>query len=206
MPDKVSSRLPDVSRETIDRLRLLEELVVKWNPAINLVSKPSLAHLWERHIVDSMPLFEIAGQDSRTWCDFGSGGGFPGLVVASVARELGPQTTVTLVEADSRKCVFLREAARQMDLEVAVLNQRVEDMAPVGARVISARALAPLKKLCDLVAVHAAPGGQYIFPKGARYDEELLDVRRAWSFDLVKHESLTEPSGSILVLRNLHHV
>ena len=206
MPGKTLSDTHNVSRETIERLRLLQALVVKWNKAINLVSNASLSQIWDRHISDSLQLYDLAEQDVRNWFDLGSGGGFPGLVVAAAARGRDSDMNVTLVESDSRKCVFLREAARQMDLKVSILNQRVEDIAPANADVISARALASLSKLCEMAVRHVSDNGLCIFPKGARHSDEVPEARVSWSFDLVTHQSLTDPSASILVLRNLRHV
>lgn len=195
----------DVSRETLERLRVFEQLVLKWNPAINLVSKASLPNFWQRHVVDSMQLLDISGADVPRWCDLGSGGGFPGLVIACIAKGQGRKTQMTLVEADSRKCVFLHEAARQLDLDVTIKNQRIEEMLPAGANIVSARALAPLVKLCGFAARHIAAEGQCIFPKGSRHLEELQDARRVWRFDMVTHPSSTDPTGSVVVLRNLQH-
>lgn len=205
MVKEIPPELSAVSRETLERLQLLEHLVAKWNPAINLVSKPSMADFWERHVVDSLQLFRLAEADSLSWCDLGSGGGFPGLVIASVAKDTGSPTHVTLVESDRRKCVFLREAARQMDLQVTVVNERIEDMPPARATVVSARALAPLPKLCEFAFRHMAEIGQCLFPKGSKHLEELEEARRFWTFDLATHQSTTDPSASIIVLRNLHH-
>jgi len=96
----------DVSRETLDALKCFEDLVVLWNPAINLISNSSVSDLWSRHIVDSAQLFLFTLPDEGLWLDVGSGGGFPGIVVSIIAKELAPSLRVVLVESDKRKCVF----------------------------------------------------------------------------------------------------
>ena len=99
----------DVSRETLDALKYFEDLVVLWNPAINLISNSSVSDLWSRHIIDSAQLFLFTLPDEGLWLDVGSGGGFPGIVVSIIARELAPSLRVALVESDKRKCVFYEQ-------------------------------------------------------------------------------------------------
>jgi 16S rRNA (guanine527-N7)-methyltransferase len=196
----------NVSRETRERFDLLEALVGKWNPAINLVSAGSLAHFQERHIADSMQIYGLAADSTGIWCDLGSGGGFPGLVVAILAQEDGNRFKVKLVEADGRKSAFLREAARQIGLEVIVYTSRIEDLPPVFADILSARALTSLPKLCEFAMRHLNPSGRALFPKGARYNEEVSAARERWQFDLVAHPSKTDPAAAVLEMRNIRHV
>lgn len=195
-----------VSRETSERLYLLEDLIKKWNPVINLVSKGSLTEICSRHILDSVQLFHLVTLREGIWCDMGSGGGFPGLVIAAFARESGYQLDITLIESDGRKATFLREAARQLDVNVIVLNQRIEHVAPLSADVLSARALAPLSKLCEFAERHMAKEGIALFPKGANHAEEVSKARLDWDFDLKCHPSKTDPMAAILELRNIQHV
>lgn len=196
----------DVSRETDAKLQVLESLVRKWNPAINLVAKSTLADLRGRHIADSLQVAALCPLTARIWVDLGSGGGFPGLVVAAWAAEHVPELDVRLVESDQRKATFLRLAAKEMDLSVQVLSQRIEDLAPQNADVVSARALAALPKLCFFVARHLAPCGTAILPKGAQAETEIAAARRDWSFDLETATSQTEGEAKVLILRNLAHV
>lgn len=192
-----------VSRETFAALRALEALVQRWNPAINLVSKTTLPDLWSRHIVDSAQIFAFRPEGARTWVDLGSGGGFPGLVVAILARELAPDLTVTLVESDARKATFLRQAAQSLGLNVDVRSQRIESLPDLRADVLSARALAPLANLVAYAARLLRPGGTAIFPKGARFAEELAAARRVWAFDVDTRPSLSDGEAAILVIRNI---
>lgn len=194
----------DVSRETFDKLQTLEALVRKWTPAINLVSKSTVPDLWERHIVDSAQIFAACPEDAQSWADFGSGGGFPGLVVAIAAQEARPKLRVTLVESDLRKATFLRQAAKSLDLEVAVLTERAESLPSLQADVVSARALAPLSDLLGLARLHLRPNGTAIFPKGARAAEEIAQAQKLWAFDVDSRASLSDPDASILVIRNIH--
>jgi 16S rRNA (guanine527-N7)-methyltransferase len=192
-----------VSRETLQQLREFEALVRRWNPAINLVSKASLPVLWERHIVDSAQLLDYCPAGAKHWVDFGAGGGFPGLVVAILAQEAHADLHFTLVEADSRKAIFLRQAVQAMGLAVTVANERIEMLPKMEADVVSARALASLPELLGLAVLHLRNSGVAIFPKGARHSEELASAQRAWNFDVETHPSRSEPGAAILVIRNI---
>lgn len=195
-----------VSRETVDRLHALEALLKKWNPAINLVAKSTVADAWDRHILDSAQLYALAPGRVGHWADLGSGGGFPGLVIASLAHELDPDRRITLVESDQRKSTFLREAARQLGLTVTVLADRIESVPSLGADVLSARALAPLPALCGFALRHLSDGGVALFPKGATHQQELAEASRNWQFDVTIHPSETDPASVVLELKAISHV
>lgn len=205
MSEGALSRL-GVSRETTDRLKSLEALLAKWNPAINLVAKSTIAEAWDRHILDSAQLYGHAPARVSHWVDLGSGGGFPGLVIAALAQELDPARRVALVESDQRKATFLREAARQLGLTVSVLADRIESVPPLGADVLSARALAPLTTLCGFAQRHLAPEGVALFPKGATHQQELAEAGRDWRFDVTIHQSEIDPASVVLELKAISHV
>lgn len=194
----------NVSRETFAKLQTFEALVRKWTPAINLVSKNTVRDLWDRHIVDSAQLFAFCPANARWWVDFGSGGGFPGVVVAILAETALPDMRVTLVESDLRKATFLRQAALALKLEISVLSDRVESLPSLQADVVSARALAPLSDLLALTVRHLQPHGTAIFPKGARAADEVAQARTVWAFDIDSRTSLSEADATILVIRNIH--
>jgi 16S rRNA (guanine527-N7)-methyltransferase len=194
----------DVSRETLAALQQFEELVRRWTPAINLVSKATLLDLWTRHILDSAQIFALCPFSATSWADLGSGGGFPGVVVAILAKQLKPELRVTLVESDLRKATFLRQAAQTLALSVSVCSSRIEALDPLNAEVISARALAPLTDLLAHADRHLAARGLAIFPKGARYAEELAVAREAWAFDVDAQQSHSDADAAILVIRNIH--
>lgn len=197
----------NVSRETFNRLTLLQSMLEKWNPAINLVAKSTLPDAWTRHIVDSAQLMTLAPASVLHWADLGSGGGFPGLVVAALSAERDPQRRITLVESDQRKSTFLRQAARELGLtNVSVLSDRIEKLAPLHADVLSARALAALSALCGFASQHMAADGLALFPKGAHYREEIEAAQTDWRFDLVTHPSETDPSAVVLAMKAIQHV
>lgn len=185
-----------VSRETSERLDLLAALVRKWTPRINLIAPATVAELESRHIADSLQLWDLRPATPRNWIDLGSGGGFPGLVIAACA----PDLPVTLVESDQRKAVFLRTAAREMGLAPDVICARIEAVPPRPFDVVSARALAPLDRLLPLARPFVAPGGVALFPKGRGADSELTAARAGWHIRAEAIPSRTDPAGTILRL------
>jgi len=193
-----------VSRETFETLQAFDALVRRWNPAINLVSKTTLRDLWIRHIADSAQVFALCPENAETWADLGSGGGFPGLVIAILAKEQRPQLRVVLVESDLRKATFLRQAVQSLGLSAEVISHRIEALPALNADVLSARALASLADLLGYAHTHLKRSGVAIFPKGARFKEELAEARKFWNFDVEQHPSLSDPEAAILVIRNLH--
>lgn len=202
--DKRSLGGVDVSRETFEALEVYEAMVRRWNSAINLVSKSSLPDLWARHIEDSAQVLKLGPSTATVWADLGSGGGFPGLVVAILAKELRPALRVVLVEADIRKAVFLRQVVQTLGLSCTVRSERIESLAQLEADVVSARALTALPDLLGYAEKHLRPGGVAIFPKGARFRDELSQAREIWDFDVDIEPSLADPEAAILVIRNIH--
>ncbi len=196
----------NVSRETIGQFVRFVALVEKWTPAINLVSRRSIADIWDRHIFDSAQLFALVPGDATRLVDLGSGGGFPGVVLAIMARDTRSDLTVTLVEADRRKATFLSECIRQLSLPATVVSERIELLPSTEADVLTMRALAPLATLCGHVQRHLAPHGVALIPKGAEWEVEVHDARRNWSFTWDAVPSKSDPAASVLALKNVDHV
>ena len=151
-----------------------------------------------RHLEDGVQVAETI-ESCKTWADLGSGGGFPGLVVAICK----PEARVTLVESDQRKAVFLRRAAAELKLNVAVQSARIESIPPLLTDVISARALAPLDRLIPLAYRHGRHDTRYVFPKGSRYKEELSEARKNWRFEIDVLPSRTDKDAVILIMENI---
>lgn len=196
----------DVSRETLEKLDVYAALLKKWNPTINLVGRSTLPDLWGRHFLDSAQLFDLAKQKSGHWVDIGSGGGFPGLVVAVISAEKAPDYRFTFIESDVRKTVFLQTVARELSLPVTVLAERVEKVAPLGADILSARALAPLTTLLGYAERHLSPGGQALLMKGATFRRELDDVLEFWTFQSQECTSITDGAAVILNIGDIRRV
>lgn len=196
---------PSVSRETEERLTAYAALLRKWNTKINLVSPATLSELETRHFEDSTQIEPLA-PPSASWADLGSGGGFPGLVVAALRAESSPGFRMTLIESDTRKASFLREATRVMNLNTEVLVARAESVGDRRFPVISARALAPLTKLLDFADRLLDPSGVALFPKGANHSAEVDEARKEWQFTMEKIPSVTSPTAVILKVKDITRV
>lgn len=196
----------NVSRETFLHLGTYVALVEKWNPHINLVARSTLSDLWDRHITDSVQIWQYAPQNWRKWADFGSGGGFPGLVMAILAKEHNPDGQVILVESDQRKAVFLRTVIRQIGLNAKVLDDRIEQVPALQADVISARALADLNTLLGFFVRHGAENSTGLFPKGAKWAAEVANAQENWCFSFTAHGSITQAEAVVLAVEGVSRV
>lgn len=196
----------DVSRETLERLNHYLAMLTKWNPRINLVARATLAEAADRHFADSAQLVSVVPHPSGHWVDIGSGGGFPGLVIAILLAESAPDVPVSLIESDTRKATFLRSVIRETGLTARVHADRIEACTPQEATILSARALAPLPKLMEFAARHLAPGGTALFMKGESWGKELEDARSQWQFSCTPHTSRTNPNAVVLEIGDLVHV
>lgn len=190
----------NVSRETQDALDRYADLLIKWNPKINLVAASTLKDARRRHFQDSLQVASLRPKAAKNWVDLGSGGGFPGAVVAIVHK---PDLDVTLVESDMRKATFLRTVSRETKTPFTVLSKRIEDIPPLQADVVSARALAPLPLLLMYAHQHMTATGTALFLKGETWREEVADAQKQWRFSMDTHTSTTNPNAVILEIGDI---
>jgi len=188
----------NVSRETSDRLERYAALLLKWNSSVNLVGQSTLADLWRRHMLDSAQLFPHLPATTGRLVDFGSGAGFPGLVLAIMGVP-----DVHLIEANTRKCVFLREAARVTETAVTIHNARIEACTPLKTDIVTARALAHLAILLKYAKPFLTSNTLCFFLKGAGVEKELTETRKLWNIREKTHPSLSNPEGVIVRLEVL---
>jgi 16S rRNA (guanine527-N7)-methyltransferase len=196
--------LVPVSRETLARLDRFVDLLLQWQRTTNLIGPATVSQLWTRHIADSLQLLALA-PDAQVWVDLGSGGGFPGLVIACTLVEK-QGVAVHLVESNAKKAAFLREVVRDLCLPAVVHGQRIEHFSlPAGtqADVITARALAPLTVLFGYVAPLLKTGAQALLLKGQDVEAELTEASKYWSIQADLVPSKTSPGGRIVVVRRL---
>jgi 16S rRNA (guanine527-N7)-methyltransferase len=198
-------QLTPVSRETEKRLDMFVEALLLWQQRMNLVASSTLPQIWTRHIADSLQLVDLA-PEARVWVDFGAGGGFPGIPIACALVD-NSGSMIHLIESNGKKATFLREAVRVTGVSAQVHQQRAEKFGESfqeTVHVVTARALAPLKTLCDQAFPLIARGAVGIFPKGQDVDAELTEAAKYWSIEAEKVPSKTSPEGSIVVIRGLH--
>jgi 16S rRNA (guanine527-N7)-methyltransferase len=190
--------LSGVSRETLARFEAYAGLLREWSAHINLVGATTLDDLWRRHFLDSAQLLQYVPAATRSLIDLGSGAGFPGLVLA-----ISGVAGVELIEADARKCAFLREAARITAAPVTIRTARIAALPPHVVDVVTARGCAPLDRLLVLAQRFIGPDTVCLFPKGERVEHELAAANQAWTMDVTRHASRSDPRGVILCLRHV---
>ena len=197
------SRIYPVSRETFQRFKVLVARIEEWQKKTNLVAPSTLNDIWNRHIADSLQCISIK-PDARSWVDIGSGGGFPGLVIAAVMAEY-ENSSVHLVESTQKKCSFLRQVNRQMSSNAKVHCDRIENVNKIidQPEIVTARALAALPLLLKLSSPWLLNGATALFHKGREFEAELADCDGLWEFDLVSHRSVISTDSVILEISNL---
>jgi 16S rRNA (guanine527-N7)-methyltransferase len=196
--------LTPVSRETLERLERFVAVLLAWQQHTNLIAASTEATLWTRHIADSLQLLRLAPQ-ARIWVDLGSGGGFPGLVIACALADM-PGAHVHLVESSTKKATFLREAARAAGAPADVHAVRVEDFVEnltASVDVVTARALAPLAGLLAATYPLLKTGTLGLFPKGQYVDAELTEAAKCWSIQSSLAPSLTDPKAKIVCVTGI---
>ena len=188
------------------KLKLYEELLLKWQKTINLVSPATLANVWDRHFEDSLQLLEHIPDNVRKICDIGSGAGFPGLVIA-INR---PDIEVTLIESDTRKCAFLQTVSRETKCEnIKIINKRIENVIDeLDVCYLTSRALASLRQLIN----YAEPlwlsnhNLVMVLPQGANFQSEIDEAIKKYSFDYTVNKSCTDDNARILIVNNISHL
>ena len=194
-----------VSRETYDKFKIYYETLIKWQKSINLISNSTLDSIWNRHILDSAQLYKYTQNMKGNILDFGSGAGFPGLVLAMMGNE-----NVNAVESDEKKCIFLKEVARLSDTKINIHNSRIEKLKFINPELITARALAPLIKLIEYIENYMKQGDnlrkdlpKLLFFKGKNYKQELLELKKIRNFDVTVFSPKSDEYGKILNIKNI---
>jgi 16S rRNA (guanine527-N7)-methyltransferase len=199
----------NVSRETAARLDRFVDVLLTWQRHTNLISNSTVPNLWMRHIADSLQLLGLGPKNSKSegpvWVDIGTGGGFPGVVLACALADV-PGAQMHMIESSTKKGAFLREAVAATGTPGIVHVGRAEDLGPPLASitdVVTARAVAPLKDLLRLVAPFIKKGAQALLLKGQDVDAELTEATKYWNIGAERVPSKTNPVARILIVRDL---
>ena len=192
-----------VPRETMERLDVYVSLLQKWSRAINLLGSTETDYLWERHLSDCGQLAQMMPGGTKSWLDLGSGAGLPGLVVAIMSEASDAGIRFDLLDSDQRKAAFLREAGRQTKTLVNVIAARSEDAEPRSYDVISARAVAPLRRLLRLARPFTGDQTVLLLHKGRNAAAEIDDANQEWDFNIEAIPSAIDEEGVILRITDL---
>lgn len=200
--DEFQARTGASDAAMADLDRFLDRLT-EGNAVMNLVGPDTLPDFWNRHAWDSAQLFHVK-PEALTWADLGAGAGFPGLVLAILLKGR-PGAHVWLVESLAKRCRFLESIVDELALPATVVNGRAEDQR-LKVEVVTARAVAPLEKLLSYAQPYLAAGGQGLFLKGQRADDELRDARKSWQIEAELLPSASDPRGRLVLVRRLRRV
>lgn len=194
----------NVSRETIERLKAYEASLHEWQQKLNLVSNASLQDAWNRHFEDSLQLLPLVPEDAEILYDFGSGAGFPGMVLAIALADKTPYLKVKLIESIKKKTVYLNAVAELSGLSnVEILNDRIENLPAEKADVITSRAMCSLAELLNYSFKFCSSKTKCLFLKGKKYPEEITEARKNWNFNCEVIQSKTSEDGAVLVITGI---
>lgn len=194
-----SAPLKNVSRETIEKLKQYEKLLLKWNEAFNLIGPESLRDPWQRHFIDSAQISPLISAEENEIVDLGTGAGFPGLVIAI----LFPEKKVTLVDSNHKKCRFLEKVAEETQTNVEVICSNIKDIKDKKFDLALSRGLANLNLLLTLSYPVLKKEGRCLFLKGQQHKKEIQEAQKNWIFEVGAHQSITHSAGQILHLSKI---
>lgn len=194
----------NVSRETIELLKTYEASLREWQHKFNLVSNNSLEDAWNRHFLDSLQLLDLIPKDAELMLDFGSGAGFPGMVLAIALQNKTPYLKIKLIESIKKKTLYLNHVAEICHIQnVEIINDRIENLPPQKADVITSRAMCSLDELLKYAYRFTSRKTKCIFPKGKKYAEEISEAEKHWNFEYKIIPSMTSEEGAIVIITNL---
>ena len=195
-----------VSRETYEKLCVFHKILIKWQNSINLISKNTIKNIWERHFLDSAQLYRFVRSIEGNILDFGSGAGFPGMVLAIMGKK-----NIHLVESDLKKCIFLKEIAMLTETDITIHNCKIEDLNFINIDLITCRALASLSKLVHYVEIITNKSleekqtlPKLLFLKGKTYYSEVLELRKHKKIIFEEYPSITDEHGKILYIKKIN--
>lgn len=191
----------NVSRETLARFQIYHDLLLTWQKKINLIGPGTEKDVWGRHFLDSAQILGLVNKagikKNRSWLDIGSGAGFPGLVLSILGED-----KVFLVEPNPKKCAFLRAVIRETGARAEVFQSKAQDLSPFPVDIVTSRALAPVHQLLEWGAPFLGGGGEFWLLKGETGDQELTPATKNNNMKTEIFQSLTDPKGKILRIRN----
>ena len=186
----------NVSREVKQALLNYQNLLLKWNKAINLISRNSEKDIWERHVLDSLQLLKYI-DFSDSILDIGSGGGFPGIVLS-----IGGVKNEVLVESDKKKSAFLARAAKFSSNKIVIIDERVDEKFTMNCDVLTLRGFSSINNIFKLTKGIKIQK-KILLLKGKSYDQEIAEAQKYWLFDINLHDSITSREGKIVEISNI---
>ena len=200
-------RLTRVSRETISSLNEYESLLIYANKNVNLIGKSTLNQIWNRHFLDSSQVIDFIDKNCKSLVDLGSGAGFPGMVLAILAKDREMPIRIKLIEKSPKKTKFLNDVIKKLNLNVEVLNENIfEKRSKLNENIIVARAFKPLKIILELIHIKAVNWEKIFIFLGKTGKKELIEASKNWDIEYKQWVSVTSSDSIILEISKLNKI
>ena len=199
------TRITQVSRETITSLKKYEDLLIKANKNLNLIGNSTINSIWERHFLDSAQVIDFIDKNDKSMLDIGSGAGFPGLVIAILAKDRKIPLKIKLLEKSPKKIKFLKEIIKELNLNVETINQNIlKDNIKLMEDVFIARAFKPLEVILKLIHNNAQNWKKIFIFLGKTGQQELLRASKNWNIEYKERVSVTSSDSLVMEIRKLN--
>ena len=198
------SRITRVSRETIISLKKYEDILTKANKSLNLIGNSTINDIWSRHFLDSAQVIDFIDKNDKSLVDIGSGAGFPGLIIAIIAKDRKISLKIRLIEKSPKKVKFLKEIINKLKLNVEVLNQNIlEQQIKFENDVFVVRAFKPLKIILELMHNKVENWEKIFIFLGKTGQKELLQASKIWDIEYKQRMSITSSDSTVLEINKL---
>ena len=181
-------------------------MIQKKNKEINIISKKMFKkqEIRERHIIDSAQIIDFIDLNYNTTCDLGTGGGMPGLIVAIAMKQIKNSMKVNLYEKSFRKCEFLKEVSKKLNLNTQIIQKDIFDIKNIETGTIMSRAFKPMPVILNLISQNFKRYKNIIFFMGSNGRKIFDEVLQNWDLDYVEKKSLTSEDSFILNIKKIN--
>lgn len=195
-----------VSRETSKKIEKYCDFLIKYNKKLNLISKSTENIIMSRHIEDSSQLLKYISSEDKNILDIGSGAGFPGIVMYIVKNDLNLDFKLDIVEKSSKKCTYLQELCKFLEIDVVIHNHDVKNLEKKNYTTLVSRAFKPLDSFLHILDMSNIKFNKILLLKGQSYNTELTEAEKHWEIKCDKHDSVTNPGSKVLVINSVKKI
>ena len=195
-----------VSRETLNKIEKYCDFLIKYNKKLNLISKSTENIIMSRHIEDSSQLLKYINSKDKNILDIGSGAGFPGIVMYIVKNDLNLDFKLDIVEKSSKKCTYLQELCKFLEIDVVIHNHDVKNLEKKNYTTLVSRAFKPLDSFLHILDMSNIKFNKILLLKGQSYNTELTEAEKHWEIKCDTHDSVTNPGSKVLVINSVKKI
>ena len=190
----------NVSRETYLDFEMFLSMLIEKNKEINIISQNTGKNelIRDRHVVDSAQIIDFVNLNSNSVTDLGTGGGFPGIIIAIILKNLKKNIKVHLYEKSHHKSIFLQEVAKKLNLKTEIFKKNIFDLKKLETGTIMSRAFKPMPIVLDLVCENFTNFKNLIFFMGKNGKKIFEDTLKDWDLEYTEKKSLTSDDSFLL--------